>query len=301
MTKKLILFLFVLSTFTIQAQLRYDTYRVGKLQLPEEQLTDDEEEIPEGRGFTFALNLGMVFPNKYTANFYNGSDKNPNKASRILLNPYYKPYIVELIGHQYDSSDIDLPQDMAYQIAINIGFFARWSPNTRNGFFLQFSYQKLQTNGIFLIHWKLDYPTNKPSYTTAYIMGEEERNCIDIGYIREWPLSSLINLYMETGLNMTNTIVLKNMIQVEGQEYSIKYDGEHPLGPYSTNYTYDFQQGGIGFGAFFGSGIRLIFSEKITVDPGITFYWKKINLEGYEQSKPDFTAMVRLTIKDPFW
>ncbi len=296
----ILIFLFALHSTGIFGQLRTDTYKQN-IHANKDNEVVLEEEIPEGRGFIFGLNLGMIFPNKYTANFYNGSEKNPNKISRIVFNQYYKTQIVEEIGHQYDSSSIDLPEDMSYGIAMNVGFFARYSISERSGFFLQFNYHKLQTNGIFLINWKLDYPTNKESYTTCYILGQEERHNIDLGYIHEYPLSSLMNLYIETGLNLTNTVVLNNLIQIDRLEYDIKFDGDHPLGPYSTNYTYDFRQGGISFGAFFGAGVRMLFNERISVDPGITFYWKSINLEGYDAYKPEFTAMVRLTIKDPFW
>jgi len=64
--------------------------------------------------------------------------------------------------------------------------------------------------------------------------------------------------------------------------------------PGSNGTTYEIYQGGIGFGIFLNGGLKFILNEQVSVDPGISLYYKNLNLEGYSDFQPDLYAYVRL-------
>jgi len=265
-----------------------------------------EKENAEEKGWAFGLNLGMVIPSNYSANFYNGSDANENNLGRILNNSYYKQRITEFIGYNYTGWEV--PDAMPYKVSMDVGLYTRYSFNSEHGFFAQVSYHKLEANDLFLL--RLDVPQNtniNPVYIECPIVGQEERTHIDIGYFKEMPLDEKIRFNIEIGFNLNNTLVKTNKIQIRnfsesgtGLEYSIKYDGDRPLGEYDSGNVYDIRQGGVGFGAFGGGTIRFIFSKKISFDPGFNLYFSKIALEGYSDFKPQFTFFARIIMTDFF-
>lgn len=259
-----------------------------------------------GGGWAFGLNLGMVIPSNYTANFYNGSEANQNSLSRVLDNKYYKQRIVDYLGYNY--TGWETPEAMPYKMAMNVGIHIRYGLDDNHGFFTQVSYHKLQATDIFLLRLDVPQTTNiDPTYVECPIVGEEERTHIDLGYYKEIPLAEKIKLNIELGINLNNTLVKSNKILIRrpssndaGLEYSIKYDGEHPLGDYDQGNVYDIRQGGIGIGGFGGSHLRLIFSRTISFDPGFNLYFSKTALEGYTDLKPQFTFFARIIMTDFF-
>jgi hypothetical protein len=188
---------------------------------------------------------------------------------------------------------------MSYGPNMSVGFYARFNQNARSAWFVQFNYQKLKANDVFFLN--LDVPSGfsfDKTYLQCPIIGQEERTNIDFGYMRNYPINETMDFLLETGLNFSNTKVLKNMILIEDLEYSIKYVGNHPDGPYSTNNTYEIRQGGIGIGAFIGSGVMLKFNENISLDPIASLYWSQTNLEGYNAFKPSFVFFARFVFRN---
>lgn len=254
---------------------------------------DLKNEKPERPGWSFGLNLGITTPSSFPANFYNGSSGNDNNLDRILGNKYYKEQIVPKIGYNY--LGWESPSAMSYKASMSVGFYVRYEFLKHRGFFAQFNYTKLKANDIFFL--ELDLPSGvsfDARYLQCPIRGEEERTMIELGYFYEIPLREKILLSIETGLQLTNTKVLANEIMIQDMTFNIKYDGEHPDGEWSTNTRYDIRQGGIGFGVFAGSHLRLLFSEKISFDPGFDLYMQNINLEGYQSFRltPYFFARI---------
>ncbi|HCT84188.1 MAG: hypothetical protein A2X11_12970 [Bacteroidetes bacterium GWE2_42_24] len=296
--KKILIFclIFTILGLSISAQ--------RKSLLTEAQLKEKED--AEARGWAFGLNLGMVIPSNYSANFYNGADANENNLGRILNNTYYKQKITEYIGYNYTGWEI--PESMPYKMAMDVGLYTRYSLDSRHGFFAQVTYHKLEANDLFLLRLDVPQSTNiDPVYIECPIVGQEERTHIDLGYFKEMPLAEKIRLNIEVGFNLNNTLVKTNKIQIRnltgtdtGLEYSIKYDGDRPLGDYDSGNVYDIRQGGIGFGAFGGGTIRFLFSKKISFDPGFNLYFSKIALEGYNDFKPQFTFFARIIMTDFF-
>ncbi len=291
--KRLILIVIIvvqcLSSLTLSAQ-----RKVIKQKSPEEI---QKEKDDKARGWYLGLNMGLILPAGYPANFYNGSEANENKISIILNNENYRQIIYEKIGYNYKS--YTLPQKMSYKPNMSVGFYAKFNQNARSAWFVQFNYQKLSANDVFLLN--LDVPGGfsfDATYIQCAIIGQEERTNIDLGYMRNYPINETMDFLIETGINFSNTKVLKNMIQIEDLEYSIKYNGPHPEGPYSSTTDYNIRQGGIGLGAFVGTGLMLNFNENISLDPIVSMYWSQTNLEGYQAFKPSFVFFARFVFRN---
>jgi hypothetical protein len=258
------------------------------------------QEDPESeyvQHWNFGLNMGMILPDKQSANFYNGSAINENSANRILDNLYFKQQIVENIGYNYKS--YDLPENMAYKAAMSVGFYGRYNFSARSAFITQFNYHRLKANDIFLLN--LEVPGGfsfEPTYYECAIIGQEARTNIDIGYMRSFPLQKKISIFTEIGFNLNNTVVDLNMIGINNLQYTIKYAGEHPQGPYSNNTYYDLRQGGIGYGGFITTGLSLEFNESVSLDPAISIYWSKVSLAPYDAFGPNFIFFVRFVMKN---
>ena len=248
------------------------------------------------KGWYFGINMGAAFPSNFSANFYNGSSENINKISLILDNQYYKPIIVQQIGYNY--LFYELPHKMSYQPNLTVGGYVRYQFSKRSSFLLQANYARLTASDVFLLY--LEIPEGysfDANYLQCQIMGQEERTYIDLGYRFDLRNHERYFPFIETGVNINNTKVLKNMIRIENQEYSIKYSGEHPIGPYSQDY-YDIYEGGIGVGGFFTLGYALNFNANISIDPSLTFYFTSTHLEGYTNMKPGFNLLVRLMFRN---
>ena len=260
--------------------------------------TDRQEEEPDPRlGWYYGLNMGRIMPNNHSAGFYNGRKENDNSISRILDNQYYKTQIVNIVGYNY--TGYDLPARMGYKPKFIVGGYASYRFSRFSSFIVQANYARLTATDIFLLN--LDVPQGfsfEPTYLECQIMGQEERTYIDLGYRFDFPSGEKHNVFVETGLSMNNTRVLKNMIQIKTLEYSIKYSGEHSTGPYSQDPQYDIFQGGIGFGGFFTAGYALRFNENISLDPMATFHFSQTHLYGYSEMKPGFNFVIRFTFRN---
>ena len=60
-------------------------------------------------GWTFGLNFGLYYPSGYSANYYNGSDINENKASWVLGNYYWYQEIFKALDISDTVSNCSCP------------------------------------------------------------------------------------------------------------------------------------------------------------------------------------------------
>jgi hypothetical protein len=259
--------------------------------------TRHADEEPDPRlGWYYGLNMGSILPSNHSAGFYNGSKENDNSIARIVDNQYYKTQIVNVVGYNY--TGYELPARMGYKPNFIVGGYAAYRFSQYSSFVVQANYSRLTATDIFLLN--LDVPQGfsfEPTYLECQIMGQEERTYLDLGYRIDFPSGDKHNAFIETGLSMNNTRVLKNMIQIKTLEFSIKYSGEHSTGPYSQDPYYDIFQGGIGFGGFFTAGYSLRFNENISLDPMASFHFAQTNLYGYSEMKPGFNIIIRFTFR----
>ncbi len=304
----------------LQAQMSYEM--TGKsFELPQ----DEWGESFDLTGWHLGINMGMFMAGKETAQFYSGEFFNENNIEYVLKNKYwYEEIRQELNSHNvlknandypawqssyadwqrqyglnsYDTANhwwVYYPLSMKYDASISMGFYAKYNFNNSTGIFFQSNYVKLKTGGAFQL--VIDSVTyfSEPALRTGYIVGTEERVNIEIGISKTYPLKDIINLFVETGFHINSTRVLTNDIQIGRREYTIinRY-GNNGYLPGTAQTEYDIYQGGIGFGIFLAGGLKFQLSEDISIDPGVQFYYKKLNLEGYKGFTPDYFAYVRL-------
>ncbi|MBU0486329.1 MAG: hypothetical protein KKA07_08215 [Bacteroidetes bacterium] len=252
----------------------------------------NEEEEPDLTGFYIGGNIGFYFANKVTASYYNGRGVNNvdsvlNDRGSTIISQNHKAIKEALGGYDFQFNPEDLPLDMKYDPSINIGFFMKYNTTNNSGFFLLFNYTKLQAIGGFNI--EVDMYNNgfsEPVYEQCNIYGVEERINFDFGYNRSFQIDKTAAFFLEGGLNINDTKLLHNKIQVAGLEFEI-------TNPYYS--MYNLQQGGMGAGVFVGAGFNLNFNNIFSLDPGVTCYLTRINMGDETPYRPNFTAFIRLT------
>ncbi len=251
--------------------------------------------------FSYGMNVGFYFPDNHPAAFYNGSPVNENKLDLILKNKYYMAGIDTVLNpYRIDTTHpYDLPSEMKYSPAYSIGFYVRYELSKNLGVFAQFNFVKLTAKDVFLLNMDAPQGYNlDPTYKICDIWGKEKRVNIDIGISKYYNLAPKMVLFYESGLNINNTRVIENKIRIGEQTFSlVNQYGNQSYVPNSQLTQYEMIQGGVGFGVFATGGVRLIFNDYLSVDPGATFYWKGINLGTYDGFRPNFNFFVRFSFK----
>ncbi|MDD5571058.1 MAG: hypothetical protein PHD97_07860 [Bacteroidales bacterium] len=223
-------------------------------------------------GFYMGVSLGGYFANKNTANFYNGHGLNNLKAA-IIDNGYtYVAIRQKLNNKDYSVDTNSLPMNMKYETAINIGFHIRSVYKNNFSVFIESYYSKLKASDYFIIQ-VADNPQqiSQPVLRKYPIVGVEERFDFNLG-VSKTLTRKKVNPYVELGVNMNNVKILKSEVQIEDLTYSI------------VNYKYAYNsinQGGIGFGMFGGTGLEMIFNNKLFINIGVNCCYKKVNIINY--------------------
>ncbi len=249
-------------------------------------------------GWIIGMHTGVYFANSYTAGYYSGIESNENSISFVLDNKYRRNEILNYFNAQtYDWTQADLPQNMKYEPEINIGFLARNNITEKWGVFFNFNHVKLRAKGNFTLHFDPDQIVTEPNTGVYEIYGVEDRTNIDIGIHREFSLlSPSVAYYGEIGVNLNNTHVQESAIQMEDLNYSIinRYGPGRGYVPNLPQTEYNFRLGGIGVGILGGMGVKFLFSQKLTIDTGLTSYVKYINLDGYKSFNVHWAPYARI-------
>ncbi|MDO9254132.1 MAG: hypothetical protein Q7U54_01380 [Bacteroidales bacterium] len=253
----------------------------------------------DGKGWIFGLNVGVYYPSKKTAAFYNGDSKNINNVNYVMSNYYLKQQILELLNEnaisttKIEVANDGLPQNMHYKLALQPGLYAQYCFNSKLSLIIEFNYMKLKANDVIVFELdSLTYATNSKQLLCP-IRGVEERVYADIGLKRTYLKSEKLSYYVMGGLNVNSTKVKKSSFYVLEQEFDMidHYNGV-PYVPNSGMQTFEVYQGGIGVGMFAGAGAALNFNG-IVIEPGITAHWLMVNLDGYQNMNPGIGANVR--------
>ncbi len=248
------------------------------------------------------INFGMYWPANYNARFYDGSETNVNKMSYVFGNKYW----YEDIKRELNSSDTifvkELPTNMRYTPAFQVGVYFRRTFDNYFGISLQFDYSKLTAADKFSVEVDPGLIAQEPDIRLFDIWGVEERVNIDLLVSRYFKINNPMFVpFFEGGLNISSTRVKENKIRIETLEYSlvdVYLSGSYVPGAAQNQYV--IQQGGLGLGLSAAFGIKMKFNNQVSVDPGFRIYFQKINLEGYQQMKPAFSIFIRLSLTDFF-
>ncbi|OFX79056.1 MAG: hypothetical protein A2X12_07585 [Bacteroidetes bacterium GWE2_29_8] len=240
-----------------------------------------DAQVVSGKGWNFAVNMGYYFPDKYNANFYNGSGRNSidnvinqNSVSYnpddVYYNNNYQTLKEDVFGG-YDFEVAELPQNMRYNNVMSYGFNIRYFLSEYISLFGDFNVSKLKTVDVFTIdvlkNRSISY-INLDNIYQATIAGEEDRMNFNIG-LQMLLGNERVRPFIEGGINLNNVKVKKNQIDIGGYVFDIF----NPEDKY-----YNIQQGGIGTGIFAGGGLKLFFANSYSIDFGMNFFMSQFKL-----------------------
>jgi hypothetical protein len=281
----------------------------GKNKTQKNQQKDKDEEEDENpyplKRVEFGLNFGSYFANKYSANFYNGTPGNVNNVNYIMGNQTWYREIQQALG--LSQTDVVIvqeqptsgyPTNMHYNVAFSGGLFLRVNFNRKNSVFLQANYAQLKAGDAIILQVN---PNNTylsfPDLRSEQVIGKEGRVMIDLGYQRSFPLKSRINLFIQGGLTMCYTQVIKSIFVVEGREYNlVNVYGSQGYQPGYNSQTFNVNQNAFGFGGCLGVGAGIPLTDMFGIEPGFFAHYYSVNLEGYPDFKPSFGIYLRLLL-----
>ncbi len=247
----------------------------------------------DGRGWVFGLNVGVYYPSKKTAGYYNGNPGNKNNVNYVMSNYYWYRDIYNALGAHDSIAVKGLPQNMHYKLAIQPGLYAQYCFNSSLALVIQFNYMRLKANDVLVFEVDPKPYATEPDLRLYPMRGVEERIYGDIGLKRTFPKTDKLSYYVMGGLNVNSTQVKKSSFYVEEVEYNMIniYEGGSYV-PNGNTQSYNVYQGGIGVGMFASAGLSLNFNG-IVIEPGITAHWLMVNLDGYQNMNPGIGANVR--------
>ena len=255
---------------------------------------DEEKKVTR---WNFGLNIGMYDANKYPANFYNGSDQNVNKVSYVMSNTYWYHDIKNALGVS-DTGKIvvsGFPANMHYKIVMSGGVFARYNLSRYYGVCLDVNYTQLKAEDVVTFLVNPEYNYTFPDIRLIPISGVEQRIHFDLLWQQNFWLRSKIYLFLQGGLNMNYTRVIKSIIYVVNQEYSlINIYGPQGYLQGTNQQENQVIEGGFGYGLTLGGGAGIPLVDKFGIEPGGFINYNNVALTGYTQFKLSFGFYLRL-------
>jgi hypothetical protein len=227
---------------------------------------------------------------------------NVNKISYVFGNKYWYQDIFNRLNASDTIFVLELPSNMRYGPSFQVGVYFRRTFDNYTGFSLQFDYSKLIATDKFTVEVDPNFILSEPDIRIYDIWGLEERVNIDLLFSKYFKTKNPVFLpFIEAGLNLSSTRVKEHKIKIEDLEYSlvdVYLSGGYV--PNSPQNEYEIQQGGIGLGISAALGVKLVFNDQVSIDPGFRMYFQKVNLEGYQLMKPMCSLFVRLSLSDFF-
>lgn len=232
-----------------------------------------------------------VWAGDNTADFYSGRPGNANTIERVLHSELYgtqiwtnlrqQGLIASSIGDESQLSVAEYGQ-MYYRLSYQIGLGLRYDYPSGFGWLLRFDLAQLTANGQFLLNRTANpMVLTGDQYLACAVAGREERINIDLALLRTVQLSPTLDLELDLGVNLNNTKVKDNLIEVGGQTYSI-LDVWGGQSPYNGVGEYDYiNQGGIGYGVLLGAYVGYQIPSVGAIRAGYTLYHTRTTLEGY--------------------
>jgi hypothetical protein len=249
-------------------------------------------------GWDMGLNFGFYIPSSFHAQFYNGDAANVNNIDYIFKNKYQRDEISNSLNSTDTFFITGMPSNMHYTSAFNVGIYFRRTFENDFGFAFQFNYSKLKASDFFQVEVDPYLILTEPDLRLFSIWGMEERVNFDLVFSRYFPVKSEVFLpFFEAGFNINSTRVIENKIKINQLEYSlvdVYLNGSYVPGVQQNQYTV--QQGGVGWGISGTGGVKMIFNNGLSIDPGVQLLYQKINLEGYERYRPALVFFVRMSL-----
>jgi len=282
---------------TAQNKVSSESKRDQRNRAREDPWAEFEEEVDSIPRLDFGVNFGAYFPDRYSANFYNGTPDNENNVNYVMSNYYWYQEIKQALKSSDTVFVSGYPLDMHYQVAFTGGLFIRFNFNRKNGIFLEANYTQLKTEDALAL--QVD-PASYPTYDDIRlqpIQGKEGRVLLNLGYQRSFPLKSKIYFFLQGGGTMCYTQVQKSFFVVEGREYSmINIYGDLGYIPGGNSQTFNINQNAFGFGTYFGTGAGIPLNERFGIEPGFSIQYYPVNIKNYPRWKPAFSVYLRILL-----
>lgn len=263
------------------------------------QETYTKDNCKNRSGFEYGGLGGIYIANNATADFYSGKPGNENNVEYVFTNQYWYEEIKRLLNANNSVMLKGYPGKMSYNPAFSFGLFVKYNFNCQTGIYAQFYYVKLRANDVVTVEVDPKEYLTEPDIRLCPIRGIEERNLIDLGVSHAIGLNKMSRLTLDAGISMNNTLVKENAIYIGEKKYDLVHVyGNNSYIPNSNQQMYQIRQGGIGFGVFASTGVRLEFSPSISIEPGLSAHFMKINLDTQTSMAPQLNLYVKLILRD---
>ncbi len=260
----------------------------------------DAENCKSRSGLEYGGVAGIYIPGNGSAKFYSGRPENENNANYVFRNKYWYDEIFQMLDANDTVFIREYPENMRYTPAFSFGLFAKYDFNCRTGIYVQFTSVKVRARDVISV--EVDPPIDylaEPDIRLYSINGTEERNLMDLGFTHAFGHSRVARFTIGGGVNMNNTIVKDHTLRIEQKTYNlVNVYGNRPWVPGGNQQAYDIRQGGIGFGVFGTIGARFEFNQAIAIEPGLTVYYKNINLESAKGMYPQYSFFLKMCFRD---
>jgi len=256
------------------------------------------DEDDDFRRVRIGLGAGGFFAGRHPANFYNGHPNNQNKLTYAWRNSIFVDNLDSRLFERYAVissryARVELPERMTYRPATAVSFRASLHLSRYASMFLNFNHVNLTATDVLVLVFPNPGTITEPIRVQGRIWGREARTMLDVGFQwvddlepRNW------QWFYELGLNVTNTRVRENMIEIEGLRESIMDRGTfHPGAGWSTVAVPETAWGVGILGAF---GFRYVINPTASLDFGAIAYLHDINLPGYTRFHTSFNLFARL-------
>ena len=241
----------------------------------------------ERKGFRFGLNMGMYFPSKVSANYYNGdgfynNNIDPNGVrmysieERLNLTPQETQYITSY----FNATGFQFPRDayptaMRYNGGFNIGFQTAYDFNNKSSLIFDLNVCKVKAYDRFTmqLNGTSAQQNGQTDIRIFNIQGNEQRLQLGLGYRTGWALSGNGLYFMQFGGSMLGTKVINNVAILADRNYDLIIGAVNPA--QMTNYQ---PQTGVGFGYYFSTGFFLPLGEHKNAELSLAFSKDKMIL-----------------------
>ncbi|MFM7769660.1 MAG: hypothetical protein ACKO8Q_03810, partial [Bacteroidota bacterium] len=216
----------------------------------------------ERKGFRFGLNMGMYFPSKISANYYNGSGQysfsDPNEVRMYTIEERLRltPQTIATITNAYNASGFHFnydssPAAMRYNAAFQMGVQLAYDVNNASCFFMNLNACKVKTVDRFTIvlEGTTQQQNMQEDIRLFQIVGNEQRFNANLGYRTGWALEGNGLFFIQGGGSLLGTKVVNNQIYIANQTFDLIIGAQNPN--QIVNYT---PRTGIGLGYFLGTG-----------------------------------------------
>lgn len=277
------------------------------------------------RGFDFFISGGMLFGDKFNANYYNGSKYNENSLNFVFSNQYWYEEWQRTVSEYYshismsDRIYVNDPDDMDwnlhYKLSLMVSLGARYKLGNGWAIALSYSFSRLTTSTQVLLSSNA-VTGNMYKQPVVAIVGKEYRSMIDLSasYLFS-QVSPIVKPFVELGLQFNyakaksfEAALLDKNGKMVGSTYSLLniYDNQ---GYYPGAQTYDYTFGGPGFGFSGAAGLKIVCGKYVSIDPTFYCYFGRLgiyqgkNASGQGENKFTFNygAQIRIVMSDFFF